>query len=227
MQPLERSLHAGLNDAGAHHLSQAIALLEGEVVVVHEPILSPRAAAPLEEDQTTRACAVYSARMRFIESPAELYAHAMAVEREAAERYAEFAARMQDEGRDDLARLFGMLARAEQEHLEALERRCEGMALPKIVDARYQWLDAYAPETVARELIFRLMTPRHALIIALQAERRALAFFLHVAWTTSDPGVHALANEMAADEREHVALLAKLLGETPAGSLDTTLIFAE
>src|SRR3954453_17686647 len=86
-----------------------------------------------------------------------------AVEREAAERYAEFAARMQDEGRDDLARLFGMLARAEQEHLEALERRCEGMALPKIVDARYQWLDAYAPETVARELIFRLMTPRHAL----------------------------------------------------------------
>ena len=41
--------------------------------------------------------------MRQINSPAELYAHAIALEREAAERYHEFACRMKDEGREDLA----------------------------------------------------------------------------------------------------------------------------
>ena len=165
--------------------------------------------------------------MKRIESPLELYAHAIAFERKAAERYAEPAERMQDEGREELARLFGLLARAEMAHLETLEQRTAGLQLPAIAGDRYKWLDAGAPETVARELILRLMTSRHALTIALQAERRALAFFLHAAWTTSDPGVRALANEMAADEREHVELLAKMLGELPQGSLDTTLIFAQ
>lgn len=165
--------------------------------------------------------------MKFIHSTAELYAHAIAFEREAAERYAEFAGHMQDEGRDDLARLFGMLMGAEMEHLETLEKRTEGIALPQIAEGRYKWLEAHAPETMARELVFRLMTPRHALVIALQAERRARAFFLHTSWTTSDSGVRALAREMAADEQEHIDLLANMLGELPAGPLDTTLIFAE
>ena len=169
----------------------------------------------------------YSQGVNFIQSAPELYAHAVAVEREAVERYSEFAERMLDEGRNDLAGLFGMLARAEAEHLETLEKRTRGIALPQIADGRYKWLDAHTPETVARELVFRLMTPRHALVIALQAERRALAFFEHAAWTTSDPGVRALAREMAAEEREHVALLARMLGDTPEGALDTTLIFAE
>jgi rubrerythrin len=165
--------------------------------------------------------------MRFIESPAELHAHAIAIEREAAARYAEFAERMEDEGREDLARVFGMLARVEAEHLEALLARTEGIALPQIDDRRYKWLDSGAPETAARELLYRLMTPRHALAIALHAEQRAQAFFDHVYWTSSDPALRALAREMAAEEREHVDLVAKMLGETAEPSLDTTLIFSK
>jgi rubrerythrin len=181
----------------------------------------------LEAGQTAAAAPAYSQSVKFIHSSAELYAHGIAFEREAAERYAEFAERMLDEGRDDLARLFGMLARAEMEHLETLQMRTAGTALPHIAEGRYSWLDAHAPETNARSLIFRLMTPRHALMIALQAERRAVAFFLHTSWTTSDPGVRALAREMAADEQEHIELLANMLGDLPADTLDTTLIFAE
>ena len=41
--------------------------------------------------------------MSSITTPAELYAHAIALEREAAERYREFAGRMKDEAREDLA----------------------------------------------------------------------------------------------------------------------------
>jgi rubrerythrin len=163
--------------------------------------------------------------MKFIESPAELYAHAIAIEREAAARYAEFAERMDDEGQEDLARVFGMLARAEAEHLETLERRTQGIALPAIADGRYKWLDSGAPETAARELLYRLMTPRHALAIALHAEQRAQAFFEHVFWTASDPALRALAKEMAAEEREHVALVGKMLGDTPEPALDRILVF--
>jgi len=165
--------------------------------------------------------------MKFIESPAELYAHAIAFEREAAERYGEFAERMHDEGREALAEVFAMLATAEAEHLETLLARTDGIALPAIDAERYKWLDAGAPETPARELIFRLMTPRHALAIALHAEQRAQAFFEHVFWTASDPALRVLAREMAEEERDHVSLVSALLGDTAEQTLDTTLIFAK
>lgn len=163
--------------------------------------------------------------MRLIESAPELYAHAIAIEREAAARYAEFAERMEDEGREDLSRVFGLLARVEAEHLETLERRIAGVEMPKIAEERYKWLDAGAPETAARELVYRLMTPRHALAIALHAEQRAQAFFEHVYWTAADPALRALAKEMAAEEREHVSLVAKMLGEAPVPSLESSVIF--
>lgn len=163
--------------------------------------------------------------MKIIQSPPELYAHAIAIEREAAARYGEFAERMEDEGRDDLARVFGLLARLEAEHLEALERRTAGIALPEIPEGRYAWLDAGAPETQAREIVFRLMTPRHALAIALAAERRAQGFFEQVYWTSSDPALRSLAREMAAEEREHVDLIASMLNDTPEPTLDQTVIF--
>jgi rubrerythrin len=163
--------------------------------------------------------------MRLIQSPAELYAHAIAIEREAAERYSEFAERMDDEGREDLARIFGTLARAEAEHLDTLLARTEGIAVPAVAEGQYRWLDAGAPETAARELVYRLMTPRQVLAIALVAEQRAQAFFEHVYWTSSDPALRALAREMAAEEREHVAFIARLLEQTPEPSLNHTLIF--
>ncbi len=163
--------------------------------------------------------------MQPIQSPAELYAHAIAIEREAAARYAEFAQRMADEDREDLAALFSGLARAEAEHLETLRRRTEGVTLPELHGDEYRWLDAGVPETPARELVYRLMTPRQALAIALQAEQRAGAFFEHVFTTTSDPALRALAREMAAEEREHVELLARRIEAMPSPSLDTTVIF--
>jgi rubrerythrin len=160
-----------------------------------------------------------------IRTAPELYAHAIAIEREAAERYAELAARMDDEGRGDLARVFDLLARLEAEHLEALEARADGVALPPVPGGDYQWLEAGAPQTAAREAVFRLMTPRTALAVALQAEKRAQAFFEGVFMTCDDPALHALAREMAADEQGHADLLERLLEETPGEQLSSTVIF--
>jgi rubrerythrin len=153
--------------------------------------------------------------MKVIRSAPELYAHAIAIEREAAERYGEFAERMADLGNEALGELFAKLAGYEAEHLETLLRRTDGVALPQLAADEYRWLDAGAPETAARELVFRLMTPRHALEIALAAETRAQAFFEHVLVTAEDPALRALAKEMAAEEQEHARVVEQLLERTP------------
>ena len=165
--------------------------------------------------------------MQAIGSAAELYAHAIAIEREAAERYAEFAGRMADLGNEAVAELFGRLAGFEAEHLETLLRRTDGVGVPEVAAADYRWLDSGAPETAARDLVFRLMTPHNALEVALAAEQRAQRFFEHVFATAADPALRALAQEMAAEEREHVRLVEELLARTPDPNLDWAALFED
>ena len=162
--------------------------------------------------------------MKKIESAPELYAHAIAMEREAAQRYSEFAERMADLGNDAVAELFDRLASFEAEHLETLLRRTQGVALPE-PSFDYQWLDAAAPETAARELVFRLITPHQALAIALAAEKRAQAFFEGVFMSARDPALHGLAQEMAMEEQEHVVMVERLLERTPESNVDWDAIF--
>src|SRR5207302_498644 len=134
--------------------------------------------------------------MNSIRSAPELYAHAMAIEQEAAERYAELAERMSDQGNEAVAEIFGRLAQMEAEHLEALRLRTQDVALPQLAAGQYNWLQEGLPETAARELIFRLMTPRRALAIALAAENRAQAFFEQAFMTADDPALRAWAREV-------------------------------
>ena len=135
----------------------------------------------------------------------EFYAHALAIEREAAERYNEFAAWFGDRGDDVLAGLCHNLARFEDEHYRQLVNGCQGLALPNINAADYQWLGEAPPETGARELFFRAAQPRHVLEIALEAEMRAREFFAWVARSSSSRAVRELAAIMAAEEAEHIA----------------------
>lgn len=165
--------------------------------------------------------------MQPVASPAELYAHAIAIEREAAERYAELAQRMADLGNAAAAEVFGTLAGLEAEHLAALLRRTEGVALPALSGQEYRWLDAGAPETAARELVFRLLTPHQALAVALEAEKRAQAFFEQVMLRAQDPGLRALAREMAAEEQDHIAMVERLLARTPQPGLDSQALFTK
>ena len=162
-----------------------------------------------------------------VRTPNELYAHALAIEREAAERYAELAQRMDDLGNDDVAQLFRRLAVFEAEHLDTLERRTNGVPVPQIAAGEYAWMDAGAPETVARELVFRLLTPRHALGIALEAERRAQQFFAEVKATATDPALRALAQEMALEEAGHIAMVEQALAKTPDAQVDWATVFGD
>jgi rubrerythrin len=141
----------------------------------------------------------------------EFYANALAIEREAAERYEEFAAYFEDHGDDALAGLCRNLAEAERQHYEELATSSLAMALPRIPEGRYRWLEGDSPEAPAREFVYRIAQPRHLLEIALAAEWRAHEFFKAIARTSPSLAVRELASVMAAEETEHVRWVRKAL----------------
>jgi rubrerythrin len=151
-----------------------------------------------------------------IRSVEEFYAHALAIEREAAERYGEFAAWFDSRGEDVLAGLCRELAGMEHAHFLELARASAHLALPDVHEAAYRWLPGGSPEVIAREDFMRAATPRDLLRTALHAECRAVDFFDWVARTTPDEGVRQLATSMGAEERQHVDWVMKAIEYRPA-----------
>ena len=94
---------------------------------------------------------------------AECYANALAIEREAAARSAQFAEYLEDHGEQATAELFRRLARFEEQHVEELERRTAGMPLPALRPWEFSWLDDAPAERVDHHFVFHLMTPHDAL----------------------------------------------------------------
>lgn len=160
-----------------------------------------------------------------IRSSDELLAHAIAIEREAAARYGELGERMRDLGNDVVADLFQRLALLEKEHERTLEKRAHGRSLPALAPAQYAWLDAESPRVEAHALVLRALTPHAALQVALDAERRALAFFEAVRSQAADPALAELAGAMAAEEGEHVAWVQSALRRTPDPVIDWSTVF--
>lgn len=156
----------------------------------------------------------------------EFYAHALAIEREAAKCYREFQEHFTDHGEEVLAGLCGNLARFEQDHLQLLEDRSRSLKLPELPPDRYRWLESGPPERVDHNLVYRVATPRQLLEIALKAERGARRFFEWVAGTTANGEIHALADEMAREEAEHVQWVSRALEYVRADGVDWDSLLA-
>ena len=136
---------------------------------------------------------------------AELLAQAIAMEREAAQRYAELAQAMTRQGQHAAAALFRMLAEHEGRHLAELRRRTAGMALPPL-EADCSW-----PETIPLDALERGASTQRALAMALAAEKRAHAFFEQALRVARDAETRELARDMAAQEAEHAALIERMM----------------
>ena len=134
----------------------------------------------------------------------EFFAHAIAIERDAIDRYAEFEPWFAKRGEPVLAGLCGAIAREERKHHAALVRASAGLVLPPPEALSPGWIEGASPEAPTREAFYGVAQPHHLLEIALQAECNALAFFEWVAFTTPDPAVKALARDMAREEQDHV-----------------------
>lgn len=135
----------------------------------------------------------------------ELLALACRLEKEAAQRYGELAARMQLRGEGRLSALFAFLASIEEKHAAAVAQRAEQMIgatpLPDVSTRQVpESFDAEAGES-------SLLTPYHALAIAVRNETRAFAFYSYLAATAPDDSVRKVAEGLAKEELTHADLL--------------------
>jgi len=145
----------------------------------------------------------------------DFLAHAIALEAEVADRYAEIAGSMQVHNNHEVAALFDKLARASHKHADQMKARSEGLTLPEIAPWDLQWGDVEAPETPSMSETHYLMTAYHALDLARDAEIKAQNYYTAVAEDSKNPDVCKLALEFAYEEAEHVDMINNLITRYP------------
>jgi rubrerythrin len=155
-----------------------------------------------------------------IESAAELLAHAHRIEADAAERYGLLAEQMETHNNPDVAKLFRKLEWVEGLHADKIRDRAGETPLPALGPLDGKWPGDDSPEAVDLGEAHYLMTPFHALQMALKAEQNAFAFYDRLAQSATDPEIRQLATEFAEEEREHVDLVLKELKKYPPPDKD-------
>jgi len=155
--------------------------------------------------------------LQTIRTADDFRACAYALESEAAERYAELADQMEVHNNREVAALFRKMAEIEGKHIDLV---LAGRPRPAIASSMAFWLGRDGAETIATEDLHYLMTPHHALTLALKGEQNAAAMFETLAAQAPDPTVRRLAAEMAAEEREHIELIKVWLAKFPEPDAD-------
>lgn len=143
-------------------------------------------------------------------------AHAIALEREAAERYLELADMMEAHRNDDVSTLFRDMVRFSNLHHDSIVERAQGIELPKLRTWEYRWTQP--PEAGCEEAFDPLLQAFNALRYARENEVRAMEYYSTVGLCSTDPEVKRLASEFAAEETEHVEALDDWLARTPRPS---------
>jgi rubrerythrin len=156
-----------------------------------------------------------AALQKSIATVEEFYAHALAIEREAATRYAEYSQWFRDRN-PEVAQLCRRLEALERDHFQELATACSTLELPEIPANEYRWLQRESPEVRPREIVYGVASTAQLMEIALGAELAAQAFFIWVARTAPLRSVRELASVMAAEEGEHVHWVREALKTTPA-----------
>jgi rubrerythrin len=149
----------------------------------------------------------------------EFMAQAIAMEYEAAGRYDELADVMETHNNVAVASLFRTMASIERKHATQLLAQMSWTQAPEVTP----WWGSPAaegPETTPLGEVHYLMQPYHALVLAHASEQRAVEFFRMLAHSTSDVNVRRAALALAAEEREHVALVEQWLAKVSMPSPD-------
>jgi len=145
----------------------------------------------------------------------DFMAQALAMEREAVERYTEFADAMEMHNNREVATMFRTMAGYEGKHAEQIMAEMGWKEAPEPPAGGFGWSGFEAPETVPIDEVHYLMQPWHALQLALAAEQRAEAFFGELAKAATTESVRRAALELQAEEREHVELVRAWLEKVP------------
>ena len=146
---------------------------------------------------------------------ADLLAVAYQIEADAVERYDLLADQMATHNNPELVAVFRNLSRAEAIHRDEICRLAEGIDVVAHARRMAKWNRGESPEAASLGDAHYLMTPWHALQLALAAEHRALAFFKSVAESAKDQAIKKLADEFVEEEAEHVNLVHRLIRKYP------------
>jgi len=153
-----------------------------------------------------------------IASVADLFAIAYQIEADAVERYDLLADQMVTHNNPELVAVFRDLSRAEAIHRDEIRRLAGDIDVVSHAQRVPKWMQGESPEAADLNESHYLMTPWHALQLALAGERRALEFFKSIVETTKDPAIKKLADEFVEEEAEHVNLVHRLIRKYPRPS---------
>jgi rubrerythrin len=144
---------------------------------------------------------------------------ALAMELEAAQRYAEFADSMEIHNNREVAEMFRKMAKIEGKHAEQIMAEMGWKEVPAIA-AMPAWEGFEGPETTPSDEVHYLMQPWHVLQLALANEERAERFFARLARAATTASVRKAALELQEEEREHVELIQAWIKKVPKPERD-------
>jgi rubrerythrin len=143
-------------------------------------------------------------------------AHAVKLEHEAAVTYAKSVEVATAAGNQDAAAFFGEMAGYANLHLNEVMTQAGYKDVSDIPQLSYQWGNRSAPETLdPPPASGEIIDLDGAMARALDAERRAVAFYEGAAQSSAESQVRTLALEFAAEERKHVLALERFMGSKP------------
>jgi rubrerythrin len=130
------------------------------------------------------------------------------MERESADRYRGFAARLRKQGDMDLAAELETLAALEDRHVgEVAARARSALGRPRSpLSVGWRLPQGFDEEEVRGALL----NAYQALAFAVRNEERAFAFYTYVAAAADDQAVRVLAEDLARDELDHASRLRRL-----------------
>ena len=146
---------------------------------------------------------------------ANFLAHSVELESEARERYQELADSMTQHHNAQVAEFFMRMAREAELHLAEVEELTAGLVLPELKAWEFSWPGAEPPETASYEAMHYRMSLQQAVVLALQHERAAHAYYLQVAQSAVNDETVRIASRFAQEESSHAAELESMLPGLP------------
>jgi len=143
-------------------------------------------------------------------------AHSLALEKDAMGRYDDLSRILDSHNNPQVSALFHDMKNYAELHVNEVTKIAETVGgIPAVAPLDFVWYTEEPPEAAPFEEAHYLMTPRQALEVALDCEKRAQDYYTRVATETADPEVAKLAHAFAAEEGGHVELLQAWLERLP------------
>ena len=161
---------------------------------------------PAKKPAVSIAAAIFSGGLE-IRSVEEFLAYSIKVEEEAANHFEALAEDMERFDNREVTDLFRKLAGYSRLHLAEATARAGEADVTKYKPEEYVWPDLVTPEQTALWAGDPSLSKLDALKAALDGERLGFEFYHHIAETSPDPKIRAMAKEFAKEESEHVEIL--------------------